>query len=137
MDPEDPNRFFNRELSWLDFNARVLAQAEDGRLPLLERVKFCAIFGQNLDEFFQVRVAGLKDKVSHGRTGPSPDGMSPSTQLAEISGSVTRLVHRLEAVLTGEILPALAAERVAVVDWASLGEEDRKFLTAEFENPVH
>jgi polyphosphate kinase len=136
VDPGDPNRFFNRELSWLDFNARVLAQAEDGRLPLLERVKFCAIFGQNLDEFFQVRVAGLKDKVSHGRTGPSPDGMSPSTQLAEISGSVTRLVHRLEAVLTGEILPALAAERVTVVDWASLGEEDRKFLTAEFENRI-
>ncbi|MEL7209347.1 MAG: RNA degradosome polyphosphate kinase, partial [Actinomycetota bacterium] len=73
-----PERFLNRELSWLEFNARVLALAEDDRQPLLERAKFVAIASQNLDEFFQVRVAGLKDQVAAGITSPTPDGRTPT-----------------------------------------------------------
>src|SRR5690606_27323802 len=82
--PVGAGRFLNRELSWLDFNARVLAQAEDERVPLLERAKFLAIFAQNLDEFFQVRVAGLKDQVAAGIIATTPDGRTPAQQLLEI-----------------------------------------------------
>src|SRR3954469_23169815 len=91
----DPDlRLLNRELSWLDFNARVVALAEDPDVPLLERAKFLAIFGQNLDEFFMVRVAGLKDQVAAGVAGTAPDGTSPSGQLAAIRAGVAELVQR-------------------------------------------
>ena len=76
--PGDGSRFLNRELSWLEFNARVLALAEDQTLPLLERAKFLAIFGQNLDEFFQVRVSGLQEQLDAGVRGTSPDGLDPA-----------------------------------------------------------
>ena len=74
---DEPPRYINRELSWIDFNERVLSLAEDERVPLLERAKFLAIFAQNLDEFFQVRVAGLKDQVAAGLTNTTPDGRTP------------------------------------------------------------
>src|SRR3546814_6996966 len=80
----EPARYLNRELSWLDFNARVLALAEDPSVPVLERAKFLAIFSQNLDEFFQVRVAGLKDQVAAGILGTSPDGRTPGQQLLDV-----------------------------------------------------
>src|SRR4051812_34281565 len=92
VDIEGPERFLNRELSWLDFDARVLAQAEDERVPLLERAKFLAIFAQNLDEFFQVRVAGLKDQVAAGIATTTPDGRTPAQQLLEIRDAVECLV---------------------------------------------
>src|SRR6478752_9683614 len=81
---ESPERFINRELSWLDFDARVLALAADRHQPLLERAKFLAIFSQNLDEFFQVRVAGLKDQVAAGLGKTTSDGRNAVTQLSEI-----------------------------------------------------
>src|SRR5205814_9741125 len=85
-------RLLNRELSWLEFNRRVLALADDPRVPLLERVKFCAIFSSNLDEFFQVRVAALKDQVAAEITKRSPDGRTPAQQLMDISDRVAQLV---------------------------------------------
>src|SRR3977135_1204006 len=81
-------RLLNRELSWLDFNARVLALAERDDVPLLERAKFLAIYSQNTDEFFQVRVAGLKDQVAAGIVAPTPDGRTPAQQLLEIQDRV-------------------------------------------------
>src|SRR5918997_3080597 len=78
-------RFYNRELSWLEFNARVLSLAERSDVPLLERVKFLAIFNSNLDEFFQIRVAGLEEQIGAGLPSTSPDGMSASEQLERIS----------------------------------------------------
>ena len=84
--PED--RYFNRELSWVDFNARVLAIAEDSSQPLMERVKFLAIFAGNLDEFYMVRVAGLKRQVEAGLSSRSSDGMTPRNQLAAIAEMV-------------------------------------------------
>src|ERR1700687_5130840 len=91
--PEAP-RYLNRELSQLDFDERVLAMAEDPKLPLLERVRFLAIFSQNLDDFFQVRVAGLKEQVLAAVAVASPDGMSPLEQLKAIRGRGERLGER-------------------------------------------
>src|SRR5215210_6891537 len=83
---DDPSRYFNRELSWLEFNRRVLEEAQDPQVPLLERLKFLAIFGSNLDEFFMVRVGGLQQKVSAGiAVGSGPDRMPPREQLDRIS----------------------------------------------------
>src|SRR6186997_1523490 len=86
------DRLLNRELAWLDFNARVLALADDEQVPLLERAKFLGIFASNLDEFFQVRVAGLKDQVAAGITTASPDGRTPAQQLLEVRERVEELM---------------------------------------------
>src|SRR4051812_45441638 len=86
--PPTPAQYFNRELSWLDFNARVLHEAEDDRTPLLERVKFLSIFSTNLDEFFMVRVAGLRRLLAAGVKQPTPDGMTPQEQLDAIQRRV-------------------------------------------------
>ena len=135
-DEKPPPRYLNRELSWLDFNARVLAQAEDQRLPLLERLKFCAIYASNLDEFFMVRVAGLKDQVAGGVTRSTPDGLSPLGQLAEIRKEVDAQAARLQRVQTEDIIPALANEGIEVLDWDKLTLADQKLATGEFENRI-
>ena len=88
----DPSLYINRELSWLEFNARVLHEAFDPRNPLLERLKFLAIFSTNLDEFYMVRVAGLRRQIAAGVQHVSPDGMSPADQLAAILKRVAELV---------------------------------------------
>ena len=89
--PVDPSLYLNRELSWLDFNDRVLQLAEDERVPLLERVKFCAIYTTNLDEFYMVRVAGLRDQIDAGVENPSQDGLIPSETIALIRERVLEL----------------------------------------------
>src|ERR1700759_3592038 len=83
-DTSDPALYINRELSWLDFNDRVLQLAEDDRLPLLERVKFCAIYTTNLDEYYMVRVPGLRDQIDAGVEQPTQDGLIPSQTIALI-----------------------------------------------------
>src|SRR5438105_10289601 len=94
FDTDDETRFLNRELSWLDFNARVLALAEDQARPLLERAKFLAIFASNLDEFFQVRVSGLQEQVEAGLRTRSPDGLDPAASVRAIRDQVGSLVDR-------------------------------------------
>jgi polyphosphate kinase len=131
-----PNRFDNRELSWLDFNARVLALAEDNDRPLLERVKFLAIFSRNLDEFFQIRVAGLKDQLSVGLLTTSPDGMTAREQLDAISGRVKLLMTRQHQIWAKSVRPRLEAAGVSIVDWEDLGAEDRVHLRQVFERRV-
>ncbi len=137
-DPDDTTerRYLNRELSWLDFNSRVLAQAEDERLPLLERLKFCAIYATNLDEFFMVRVAGLKDQVAGGVTTAPPDGLSPLAQLAEIRRQVDAQAERLHRVQLDDLFPTLAEEGIRLLDWDDLDPADRKMATGEFENHI-
>ena len=109
------SRYINRELSRLDFDERVLAMAEDARLPLLERVRFLAIFSQNLDDFFQVRVAGLKEQVLAAVAVASPDGLSPLEQLKAIRARVEDLIGRQDGLFTREIAPALAEAGIAIV----------------------
>ncbi len=140
MSDEEPElvtpRYLNRELSWLDFNARVLAQAEDPGLPLLERLKFCAIYATNLDEFFMVRVAGLKDQVAGGVTKTPPDGLSPLAQLAEIRKEVDAQTERLQHVRHDVLIPALAEEGIHLCDWDELSLSDKKRATGIFEDRV-
>ena len=129
-------RLFNRELSWLQFNERVLGLAAETGIPLLERVKFCAICSSNLDEFFQVRVAALKDQVAAGITSLSFDGLNPAQQLAVISERVDALVLRQEGLLLGVLLPELQRQGIEVLDWSELEAGDRAELTESFEHRI-
>jgi polyphosphate kinase len=129
-------RYRNRELSWLDFNERVLAMAEDQRVPLLERAKFLAIFSQNLDEFFQVRVAGLKDQVAAGVATTSPDGRTPAQQLLDIRDRLDKHLPRMQAVFLDQVAPTLATAGIRLSSWADLDEEDEKFLVETFEERI-
>jgi polyphosphate kinase len=129
-------RYLNRELSWLDFNARVLAQADVQATPLLERAKFLAIYSQNLDEFFQVRVAGLKDQVAAGLGVSTPDGLAPDEQLATIRERVLDLTAHQERIFLDEIVPALAEAGIQLSDWDTLDADDRDYLVEVFEEQV-
>jgi polyphosphate kinase len=132
----DPSRYLNRELSLLDFQERVLALASHPRVPLLERVKFVAIVSQNLDEFFQVRVAGLQEQARSHVAGPGPDGMTPSEQLRAIRERVEALIETRDTVFLKEILPALEAEGIRIVGWDSLQSEERAVLDDVFERQI-
>src|SRR5580658_1937835 len=111
----DASLYLNRELSWLDFNDRVLQLAEDERVPLLERVKFCAIYTTNLDEFYMVRVAGLRDQIDAGVEKPSQDGLIPSETIALIREQVLVQSARLTSCFEGQLRPALAEHDIRMV----------------------
>ncbi|WP_433710809.1 RNA degradosome polyphosphate kinase [Nocardia sp. CA-084685] len=130
------DRYLNRELSWLDFNTRVLALAEDASLPLLERAKFLAIFASNLDEFYMVRVAGLKRRAETGLSVRSADGRSPSEQLELIAARAQEIADRHARVFLDSVLPALTAEGIAVIDWSDLDDDERQRLSAYFQDQV-
>ena len=132
--PED--RYLNRELSWLDFNARVLALAADPSLPLLERAKFLAIFASNLDEFYMVRVAGLKRRDEMGLSVRSADGLSPREQLRRISERTQQLASRHAHVFLDAVRPALADEGIVLVNWAELDDAERGRLSTYFHEQV-
>ncbi len=129
------DRYLNRELSWLDFNARVLAQAEDPESPLLERAKFLAIFANNLDEFFQVRVAGLKDQVAADVGVPSPDGRNPKEQLEQLRSAVVDLVERNVAAY-GDLAKGLATHGIEVVQIDQVSDPQRAELNRVFEDRI-
>jgi polyphosphate kinase len=127
IDPSLPvDRFLDREASWLDFNARVLALAEDDSLPLLERVRFLAIFSKNLDEFFMVRVAGLRRRLATGIAVTSPSGLGPREQLQLIFDRSRELVSRQVAVLHADIRPALSAQGIELLRWRDLTTDERE-----------
>ncbi|MFL6141408.1 MAG: RNA degradosome polyphosphate kinase [Labedaea sp.] len=132
--PDD--RYLNRELSWLDFNARVLALAEDESQPLLERAKFLAIYASNLDEFYMVRVAGLKRRNETGLSVRSADGLTPREQLGYISKRNQELVEQHARAFEDRIRPELAERGIRIVSWAELDEPERLRLTAYFTEQV-
>jgi len=136
-DIADDARYLNRELSWLEFNARVLALAEDASLPLLERLKFVAIFANNLDEFFQVRVSGLQEQVEAGVVKRSPDGRTPAEQLEGIRERAQELSIRAADVFASELVPALEKERIRIVrSIEALDRADLAFLEQEFDERI-
>jgi polyphosphate kinase len=135
-DLEDPSLFFNRELSWLDFNDRVLQLAEDTSVPLLERLKFAAIYQDNLDEFFMVRVAGLHDQVDASVDARGPDGMSAAEQIEAIRERVTGLRRRLERCFERDLRPALGERGIRIISFDSASPEERRELETLFERQV-
>jgi polyphosphate kinase len=132
--PQD--RFFNRELSRLDFDSRVLAMAEDGERPLTERIRFLAIVSDGLDDFFQVRVAGLHEQLMAPLMLTSPDGMTPEEQLDGIGERVRALIERQSATFTADIVPGLADAAVKLVNAADLSKADHRQLTEVFQERI-
>jgi len=132
--PED--RYLNREISWLNFNARVLALAEDERTPLLERVKFLSIFASNLDEFYMVRVAGLRRQQAAEIMGLSVDGLTPTQQLGQIAEEVRSLGQRHAKLFVDVLMPALADAGIVVSHWSDLTAKQRTELSAVFQRKI-
>jgi polyphosphate kinase len=130
------HRFSNREVSWLNFNARVLALAEDRRQPLLERMKFLAIFASNLDEFYMVRVAGLKRRAELGLSVQGADGNTPGDTLAQIAERSHELATRQSRAFSEDIQPALEAEGIRIMHWSDLGETSRASLAEYFRSKI-
>lgn len=131
-----PEHFINRELSWLAFNRRVLALTEREDFPLLEKAKFLAIWAENMDEFFQVRVAGIKEQLAHGLRSTIPDALSPGQQLAEIRREVENQYEEVSKRFLAEIAPALSQDGIVFSDYSTLDGEDREFLDAKFRDLV-
>ncbi|GAA4886865.1 RNA degradosome polyphosphate kinase [Saccharopolyspora cebuensis] len=132
--PED--RYLNRELSWLDFNARVLAIAEDRSQPVLERARFVSIFASNLDEFYMVRVAGLKRREETGLSVRSADGLTPHEQLARISARNQDLTAKLGRVFVDELRPELEAQGIRILTWSELDEAEQRSQSRYFEDHI-
>ncbi len=128
--PDD--RYLNRELSWLDFNARVLALAEDPSQPLLERAKFLAIFASNLDEFYMVRVAGLKRRDETGLAVRSADGLSPREQLARIATRTQAIADAAARVFLDQVRPELEERGIRILRWSDLSDDQRTRLSEYF-----
>src|SRR5665811_2205124 len=133
---DDPALYFNRELSWLDFNQRVLELAEDPEVPLLERVRFCAIYANNLDEFFMVRVAGLFDQLDAGIDARGPDDLAPSEQIDAIQARVLELDTRLHSCFNGTLRPALEEHGVRIVSLETASETMRTPCSSRFHEQV-
>ncbi len=133
----DPEHYLNRELSWLEFNRRVMHLASRPDYPLLDQVKFLAIWASNLDEFFQVRVAGLKEQVAHGVGYTPADGMTPSQQLAAIRSEVEHQCEAISKLFLSEVAPALANEGIVFSDYSTLDPEDREYLDHQFRDLVY
>ncbi len=133
----DPSLYINRELSWLEFNQRVLEEAEDSNSPLLERLKFLCIVASNLDEFFEVRVAGLKQQRESNVSEGGPDGMSPGEQLAAISARVRRMVDDKYRIWSKELVPALEQNNILFLSCDQLTKEEKQYYAKYFEKSVY
>ena len=136
LEPLPDDRFLDRELSWLAFNQRVLELAEDSSLPLLERVRFLAIFASNLDEFFMVRVAGLKRRIATGIAVTAASGLSPRQVLEAISEKAHDLMARHARVFADQVQPALAAEGITLVRFSDLGDSEQDRLRKFFRRQI-
>jgi len=134
---DEPALYVNRELSWLEFNERVLEEAKDARNPLLERLKFLCIVASNLDEFFEIRVAGLKQQRQSNVNAPGPDAMSPSEQLAAISARVRRMVDDQYRLWNEELVPVLEQNHVFFLPYDELTQEEKQYYTKYFAKSVY
>ncbi|MEQ8898508.1 MAG: RNA degradosome polyphosphate kinase [Roseovarius sp.] len=135
LDIKGSGRFFNRELSWLGFNWRVLEEAQNARVPLLERLRFLSISANNLDEFYNVRVAGLRELAREGRSKPGADGLTPAEQLVLIDENARRLLASQQATLGG-LRAEMEAQNILILSREGLSESDRAYLSDAFLNKV-
>ncbi|NBD15741.1 MAG: polyphosphate kinase 1 [Cyanobacteria bacterium] len=136
IDLKDPEYYFNRELSWLEFNNRVLHQALDSRTPLLERLKFMAIFSSNLDEFYMVRVAGLKQQVEANVNKLTADGRDPAQQLTDISERLRPMITKQDQHFEDVLRDLLAKESIHLLNYTDLNVEQRTYLQHFYEDHV-
>ena len=125
IDLSDPDLYFNRELSWFEFNKRVLGEALDESWPLLERLKFLCIFSTNLDEFFMIRVAGIKQQMAAGVYEKSSDGYTPHQQLEILSEQIPTVVDQQMKCFTDDIIPRLEQENIAIHKYNSLTNDQK------------
>ena len=135
-DKKQVQNYINRELSWLDFNDRVLTLASDEKVPLLERCRYLAICSSNLDEFYQIRVAALKDQIAGEVHTPTADGMTPQEQLTEITKRTQDFVARQHKVWAEELLPRLMQSGVSVVKWSELSDTEQAKLSDDFDRRI-
>jgi polyphosphate kinase len=135
-DLDDPRLYNNRELSWIEFNARVLELAEQEDMPLLERMKFLAIFTSNLDEFFTIRVAGLHDQVDAGLSDPGPDGRTPSRVIDELRERIVELCERQTRCSQRELRPALVEHGIRIVSMDDVPEDECEALNERFRRQI-
>ena len=136
LDLHDKSLYFGRELSWLDFNDRVLQLVEDATMPLLERVKLAAIWSSNLDEFFQIRVAGVHDQIDAGLTEAGPDGLTPSETIDAIRKGVVAQQKRLEEIVVGTLFPALTEKGLRILPLSELTKSQRKALGKRYRRQI-
>ncbi|MGD9851557.1 MAG: polyphosphate kinase 1 [Nitrospirales bacterium] len=133
---DDPKWYLNRELSWLEFNKRVLEEAEDPNLPLLERVKYLSIFFNNLDEFFMIRISGLREQLSSGVLEAALDGMSPSDQLAQIREALLNHFSRVKQAWQEHILPSLSDTGIKILAYQEIKPKQRSLLRRYFRKEI-
>ncbi len=129
--------YFNRELSWLEFNRRVLEEALDEQAPLLERAKFLSIFASNLDEFFMIRVSGLRRQLEAGTVVAPPDGMTPGEQVAAIHERLTPMLERQTRCWLEDVQPSLREAGIKVLDYGELKSKQRKLLRRHFKSEIY
>ena len=127
----------NRELGWLEFNRRVLAEALDERTPLLERLRFMSIVSSNLDEFFMKRVGGLKRQLAAGVLYRSPDGLTPTDQLTVIRERVEPLIADQARCFSERLKPLLTQNQILLLEWEELSEGEREFASKYFDQNIH
>lgn len=133
---KDPNNFFNRDISWVEFNKRVLEEALDPELPLLDKIKFISIYSSNLDEFYMIRVSGLKEQVAANISEPAIDGLSPQEQLQRIDKMLKPLTKKLYEVWTKEILPELRKNDIYLCNYNEFTDEEKIKLTTYFKKEI-
>ncbi len=136
IDLHDPKNYFSRELSWLEFNSRVLSEAMDERTPLLERLKFMGIFSVNLDEFFMVRVATIKQQIAANVQKTTPDGRTPEQQLQAIGQHLRPLLERKYQHFEQELRPLIANQGIHILNYFELNQEQRQYLQNYFEDQI-
>lgn len=132
----NPQNFFNRDLSWIEFNRRVLQEALNPELPLLERVKFISIFHSNLDEFYMIRISGLKEQIAANVTEPTIDGLTPQTQLQKIEKILRPMLQQAMDLWQNEVVPALREQKIDILDYNKMSNTECEALTAYFKKEI-
>ncbi|MGE5437603.1 MAG: RNA degradosome polyphosphate kinase, partial [Syntrophothermus sp.] len=134
---KDPKNFFNRDLSWIRFNERVLEEALNPDLPLLEKIKFVSIFSSNLDEFYMIRVSGLKEQIAANVLEPTLDGLTPIEQLNEIKKALKPLVDAVQNLWMNEIVPGLRKNNIVIANYdEEITQQEKEKLTEFFKQEI-